>query len=210
MSVVNIPVPKAGGSIEIELDDLASADFPEHVYKEIMFQGLKVLLNRGMSKITGAKTDGSKKAAMEIAEKNLLAVRKGEIRLYSGKRPTKATGAINVEAMRLARIMVKDAMKRAGMKVSHYPAKEITAAAKLMLEGDQGPGILAQAEAAIKEREEKENQLAIDLSGLKADPKLVADAEKKAAESRAATKAKKARAAVAQRSRPGVESRATH
>jgi len=200
MSVVNIPIPKAGGSLEIELDDLAAEDFPDHVYKEILFQGLKVLLNRGMSKITGTKTDGSKKAAMEVAERNLQAVRKGEIRLYSGKRPGKATGAINVEAMRLARIMVKDAMKRAGLKVSHYPAKEITAAAKLLLEGDQGPGILKQAEAAIKERTEKENEIKIDLGGLVADPKLVKAAEEKNEASRIATAAKKG--VIAQRSRP--------
>ena len=42
-----VPVTKAKGGIEIDTGML-----PEHVYREIIIQGCKVLINRGMTKLT--------------------------------------------------------------------------------------------------------------------------------------------------------------
>ena len=86
--------------------------------------------------------------------------------------------------MRIARLLVKDALKRAGEKVSHYAAKEITTAAAEVLNGEQGAEIMKQAEQAIKEREAKEKALKIDLTALKPDKELVKKAEDKKAKAK--------------------------
>lgn len=175
-SLLTIAVTKSKGSIEIDTSKL-----PDDVYREVLIQGLKVLANRGMSKITKASTkdeDELKSLSQAQAEKNLEALYSGKIKFSAGVKAKKASGKVMTEAMRLARGIVKDEIKRNGGKVSHYEASEITKAAKAYLEAD--PAILAQAEKNLAEREAIPTPTTINLAELiKASPKLVAAAEAK-------------------------------
>ncbi len=178
-SILTIPVTKSKGSVEIDTSTL-----PDDVYREVLIQGLKVLANRGMSKITKASTKDEaelKTLAQEQAEKNVEAMKAGKIKFSAGVKAKKASGKVMTEAMRLARGIVKDEIKRSGGKVSHYEASEITKAAKAYLEAD--PAILALAEKNLAERESVPKPATINLAELiKASPKLVAAAEAKKAE----------------------------
>ena len=218
MAKLQIPISKGTDLfIEVDTDELMDESFPVDSFKEILFQGLKQVLNRGQSKLASSKglpekeQVGNNAALLSKAEETLEAMRKGEIRVTGGKSKSKASGAVKTEAMRIARALVKDALKRDGKKVSHIAAKEITAAAKELIEGEYGPEIIAQAEATIKAREAEEAKIKIDVSKVKVDPNLVAAAEKKKAESKKATQAKKAgTGGPAVRQKPGAEQRAAH
>lgn len=175
-TILTIPVTKSKGSVEIDTSKL-----PDDVYREVLIQGLKVLANRGMSKITKASTKDEtelKALAQAQAEKNVEAMHAGKIKFSAGVKAKKASGKVMTEAMRLARGIVKDEIKRSGGKVSHYEASEITKAAKAYLEAD--PAILAQAEKNLAEREAIPTPTTINLAELiKASPKLIAAAEAK-------------------------------
>ncbi len=215
---MTIPISK-GKDLFLEVDPNWLMDnLPTDALKEVLFQGLKQVLNRGQSKIGSSKELEGKKleennAALKAkAEETYAAMVKGEIRVTGGKAKAKNNNrAVQAEAMRLARIAVKDAIKAAGeVKVSHVAAKEITAAAKEVLEGDYGPKFYELAEATIKAREEKEAGLVkgISLKGIHADPKLVKAAEEKAA---TAKKAKKpVPAGVMAKAKPQVGQHTAH
>lgn len=179
MSVVSIPVTKGKASVDVELDSL-----PEDVYREAMIQGMKVLLNRGMSKITKETYPNEEElhaAALAKATENLEACKEGKIRFTGSKSASKVSGAVKTEAMRLARNIVKDEIKKAGGKISHYAASDITAAAKELL--DASPELIEQAKANLVEREATPIKIAI--SAIPVDPKKVAAAEAKKAKAKA-------------------------
>jgi hypothetical protein len=180
--VINVPITKGKTTIAINTDDI-----PDAVYKEIILQGLKTVLNRGMSKITKElypKEDELKAAAMAKATANVQDVKDGKVRITGGKKK-EATGTINTEAMRLARNLVKDAMKANGIKVSHVEASEITKAAKEVLAGDMGDGLLAQAKENIAKRKEKVGSITEGIiSGIKISDKLVKAAETRKAKAK--------------------------
>ncbi len=182
---IRVPIVKASTKEEPAFVEVCYDDLPEDVLKAILIAGCKVYLNQGMSKITGTKTNASREAAMEIAAAKLQALYEGKIRMPSGVR-SKISGAVKTEAMRIARLIIKDALKAAGEKVSHYAAKEISALAKELVEGEQGKDILAQAQAAISERTEKEKNLkgVIDLSKIKPDATLVKKSKERAERSK--------------------------
>lgn len=175
MAVMQVAVTKSKGFVEIDTEQL-----PDDVYAEALLQGLKVLLNRGMSKITKAELgseDTVKAEAQVKAEKNKEAILKGDIKFTGGK-AKKASGVVMTEARRLAKNLVKDEMKRAGIKVSHVEAKEITKAANAYLDSTEGAGLIAKAEANIAEREKVNVAGVIDIKALiKESPALVAKAE---------------------------------
>ncbi len=213
-SFVKVPVVKASTKEEPSWVEVCVEDIPQDVFNAVVMLGLKHFVNGGMTKITGTKDGASMKAAFEIATKNVDNIYTGKVRMPSGVSRSKVSGAVKTEAMRLARLLIKDALKASGKKVSHIPAKEITAAAKLYLEGEAGAEIITVAENNIKEREEKEQSqkgaLAGILSTINIDPKLVAAAEAKAKKGRKTTEDKKASAGVLQRSKPGTEARTQH
>lgn len=171
-----VPVTKSKGTVTIDTSIL-----PDEVYAEALLQGLKVLVNRGMSKITKSSTKDEaelKSLSQDQAEKNVEAMLAGKIKFSAGVKAKKASGKVMTEAMRLARGIVKDEIKKSGGKVSHYEASEITKAAKAYLEAD--PTIIEMAEANLKAREETPKPTTINLAELiKASPKLVAAAEAK-------------------------------
>lgn len=173
MAKLSVQITKGKGSVEVDTD----TDLPDEVYKEALLQGLKVLLNRGMSKITKetySNPDELKAAAMAQAEKNVEAVKEGKIKFSSGTKAKKASGAVMTEARRLARNLVKDEMKRQGIKISHVEASEITKAANALL--DEDPSIVETAKANLEAREAV--PVKIDVKAIPISQKKVAAAEK--------------------------------
>lgn len=181
MAELKVPITKGKASVTINTDDI-----PDAVYQEALLQGLKVLLNRGASKITKETYPADAElqaAAMAKAQEQVELVRTGKIKFTGQKASAKASGAVMTEARRLARNLVKDALKQAGHKISHYEAAEITKAANALL--DQDASILETAKANLEARSAK--PIAIDVSALvQESPKLVAKAAKAAAEKKAA------------------------
>jgi hypothetical protein len=180
---MRIPIAKASvkdepGSIDVDLDRLHSVSL-----REVYYQGLKALANRGMSKITGTKTPESRQDAIKIAEKNLNSFYSGEIRVTGGKAKD-VTRAVMTRAMQKARAAVKDAIRRNGLKISHYTAKQVSELAAGIIQSDQGKIFLDEAKIEI-ENEKKAKPLELDLSNLKADPNLVQKDEERKAKAKA-------------------------
>lgn len=177
MAVVSIPVTKAKAPIDFETEKLT-----DDVYTEIMIQGLKTLVNRGMSKVT-IKDLGSeeevKKEAMIIAGKNQEKIYAGDIKFSGKASKAKVAGVVLTEAMRIAKDRVKDALRANGYKLSNIKASQITEVAKSLLNED--PSIIEAAQAAIEAR--KAAPMPIDLKSLvKEDPELAAKNAKELAE----------------------------
>ena len=199
MAIRLVPVVKAKAMMEIDTDRL-----DEQTYTEAVKLGLKQMLNRGQTKITAAEISDEEQRKAESwskAEETLKDIYAGKVRISGGK-AKKATGKINTEAMRIARQLVKDAMKAQGIKVSLVKAKDISAAAAELLDAD--PEILKEAAANVKAREEKEKAIStkIDLSKIQLDPNRVkAAADKK-------TKVSAKQAGMTVKARPGIRPQA--
>lgn len=180
MAVLSIPVVKAKGAIEVDTEKL-----PDDVYTEVMVQGLKTLVNRGMTKCTvkDLGTDEAVQAeANVLAQKNLDKIYAGDIKFSGKATAAKVTGIVRTEALRIAKERVKDALRAAGYKMSNIKASVITDAAKALLSED--PSIIQAAEQAIEAR--KAAPMPIDLKSLvHEDEALVAKNAKAAAEKKA-------------------------
>jgi hypothetical protein len=170
------------GAGEVSVD---TSRLPDDVYREALLQGLKALAERAMSKITkeAYPNDAERKAAIKAkAEANIQDMYDGKTKITGRAAAAKPKGAVMTEAMRLARNLVKDAMKANKIKISTVKASEITNAAKVLLESD--PSIIATAEANLAAR--SASPAKIDIASLiKVDPELVAKAEAKAAKAKA-------------------------
>jgi hypothetical protein len=179
MAIIQVPIVKGKGMVEFDTDAL-----PEAVFAEAVLQGLKTLVNRGMSKITVKDLGSSaevEKEAMIVAEQNHAKIMVGEIK-FSGKAKAataKLDKAVSTEALRIARERVRDALRAAGKKLYAVKASEITTAAKELISID--PSIIAAAELAIKARSEA--PVSVDLSAIigavKEDGAKIAKAEAK-------------------------------
>ncbi len=175
MAVLEVPITKGKGFVKIDTEDADA--LPSEVYKEALLLGLKELCNRGMSKLTKASTKDAEELAslaMAQAEKNVEAMAQGKIRFLGKKAKTGESAAVMTEARRLAKNLVKDGIKAAGMKISHVEAKEITAAANELLASD--PSIVEQAKANLEERAKVPAKVDLIKSLIKESPRLVAKA----------------------------------
>jgi hypothetical protein len=179
-ALISFALKNGAGTLEVDTSKL-----PIEVYKEALMQGLKVLSERGMSKLTkeAYPDEAERKAAIkDKAEANVKEMYEGKTKLTGASKVKKASGAVMTEAMRLARNLVKDAMKANKIKISTVKASEVTATAKKLLDAD--PSIIATAEANLKAREA--TPVKLDIAKLiKADPELVKKAEEKAAKAKA-------------------------
>lgn len=181
MAIMRIPVPKAKGQF-VEIDTSALGD---EMYAEAVYQGLKQMIGRGFSKIGKAQYPVEAElsaAAVAKADDNVKAILASDtktIKPTGTPKGPKVSGAINTEAMRLARNLVKDQIKAQGLKISHYEAAEITKAAKVLIEND--PSIVEMATANLAERAKKiEGTAKVDIASIiAASPKLIAAAEAK-------------------------------
>lgn len=213
--VVSIPITKVkGASVDIDFNSL-----PDDVYKEMLFLGAKEYINSvkmskigaGLTKLEGAELDKAKAAVVTQAKANAEAMATGKDFKFHGasKSDAKVSGAVNTEAMRLAKNLVKDAMKKAGLKISHTPASEITAAAKQVLASM--PDLYKTAEANLAARAATPIK-GIDIKALiKEDPALVAKAEAaKAAKKKGAPLSAKQAGLVAPKAKPKAGASATN
>ncbi len=206
---VTLKIKLKGGIGEVEVDSSKIVDMD--IYQYIFTVGLETIINKlGMSKLaTGiTKASGEDKdkriaAIVEQAQKTIQAMYDGDLK--GAKSPSKRTGAVNTEAMRLAKALVKDTLRSNGYKISAFDAKELTAFAKEVLAGN--PDLYKRAEENLKQRAELPikglNVAAMlgDKAGdetLKAKPKVVPTPRKKGEATLSATQAGK----VAPRQKP--------
>lgn len=179
-TVVHAKITKAGNA-------LFSFDYGkvgDEQYRLIVTAGVTALLNTRMTKIT--KKDVPDEAdrhrqAWQIAEENAAALYGGTFKAGRATKTAVTSGASReemTEAMRLARIAVKDEIRRQGGKLSHYSAADITLAAKGIVEGN--PKILEQAKINLA------NVVRAPVPvTLHEDPKKVKAAEDRAAKAKA-------------------------
>ena len=195
MAVLNIPITKGGKTAFVTIDTDDAAQVPDAMLKEILFQGLKSCMNRGMSKITKETyPDQAEReaAALAKAQENVAAMAEGKLKVTGGKAKSGISGAVKTEARRLARNLIKDGMKAEGIKISHVEASEITRAANELLEdAEQGPLLIAQATENLAERSKTPVASKI-LGSIKISDKKVAAADKRKAEKKGQLSAKQA------------------
>ena len=191
MAELNIKVTKAARTIVVNTDK-----FNEEVYEHVFLKGLEPLINAKMSKITvkdleGEALETARQAAFEQAEKNLEALYEGKI---SRGRATaasgeKVSGPVMTEARRLAKEVIKNEIRAAGMKISHVAASDITKAANELIKTD--PSFIEMATANLEARKAKPSGL--DISALiHESPKLVERAAKAKADRKATLSATQA------------------
>lgn len=167
MSKLQVPIPKAGKEAFLEVDtDVIPAD----MYALAMMEGLKVLLNARMTskagpgavtKLSGDELVAAQGRAMKIAQENLDKLNHGTVKAKATKAKTSgADREVNTEARRIGRELVKNEIRKAGLKPSNVSLKEITAAADAMIAGD--PSIIAKAKENLASRADLHSE--IDLS----------------------------------------------
>lgn len=181
IKVLNVPITKAKTTLAVNLDEL-----PDDVYMEAMLQGLKVLLNRGASKITKETypaADELKSAALTKANEQLEMVKTSKIKFTGGKKKSSVSGKVMTRARQMARNLVKQELRANGIKPAHVEAAEITKWANAYLDSEKGPDLIAKAKAAIEAEESEGVGGVIDVSAVAISPKLVAAAEAKKAKS---------------------------
>ena len=207
MSTMNIKVTKAGKSLEVNLQDL-----PDEAYQFVLQKGLEALLNARMSKVLTKDLEGEKladaqSAALKIAEENLANLKAGKITKVRGgakdANGNKVAANVMTEARRLAKEVVKNEIRAAGMKISHVEASVITKAANELIAAD--PSFIENAKANIEARSTVKS--AINIADLVHEsPKLVAKAEAAKAERKTQLSAKQAgKAAPRKKKAPEVE-----
>lgn len=153
---VTLKIKLKGGVGEVEVD--ASKIVDMDIYQYIFQVGLETIINKvGMSKIaagiTKATGEDLAKRQDEIkaqAQKTIQAMYDGDLK--GAKATSKRTGAVQTEAMRLAKALVKDTLRSNGYKISAFDAKELTAFAKEVLAGNQD--LYKRAEENLKQRAE--------------------------------------------------------
>jgi hypothetical protein len=152
---MHITVPKAGKEpFLIDTDKI-----PVDVYEYIFKKGLEAVMGRGLTKVKSKDLEGDEleteqKAGHKIVTETVKAIYDGKIRMAS-KAGGKLSGKVKTEAMRLAKIAIKAAIKDAGERIKDYEAKEITAlAAQALAEDDsyikEAEKNLADAESKVK------------------------------------------------------------
>jgi len=192
MAILKIPVTKAGNRpIEFETNDL-----PENIYAAALAEGLKVLVNKGMSKIIlkgleGSELDAAHDEAYAKAESNRDKLMSGQLATARASTKTadgkKVPGVVLTEARRLAKEVVKNEIRAAGMKISHVEASAITKAANELIAAD--PSFIEQATANIEARTAK--VVSVNIASLiHESPKLVEAEKVRKAKAAATPKAK--------------------
>lgn len=165
--IAMIPLKSDCGEVEINFSAL-----PIEVYKMLLVEGAKSIINTvgmskklpGITKLEGAAKEKAIAEVREQAEKNVREMMAGTISKGRAK-GAKVSGAVATEALRLAKMLVKDHIRANGQKIGAYTAKEITEAAKKVLEGN--PGLVAQAEKNLAERAgEASHTKGLDLTSL--------------------------------------------
>ena len=198
MAIIQVPVTKAKGMIEVDTDKI-DAD----VWKYLVVLGAKALVNRGTS--SKEAKDYSQKEFLELAAKQVENMYSGKTRIIGQKAAKKREGAEMTEAIRIAKETVKQMIKANNEKISHYSASEITKAAKAVVEADPDTYLAAARENLARAAGAVEKGGKADImSIIKPSETKVKAAEKKKAEAKAETSAKQAGKVIPTKPRPGT------
>jgi hypothetical protein len=154
----------------------------EELLAYCMQVGVQPLCSRGMAAIgtrglEGAELEGQQAKALEVAKANLQKIYDGKIRIVGKKKTPGGDRAITAAARRIARDIVKENIKAAGLKLAHYTAKQITEAADDCIASAEDNWIIEQAKEEIAARSKPTRTVKFDPTTLVADPKLVEKAE---------------------------------
>lgn len=191
-NVIQVRCIKGKGMVPLDLDEL-----PEEVYEAFVRAGAEVFVNKLNSKFTKTaypNEDELQAAAMAKAQENATElVKKDEEGNYVGSLKLKARGAsatvvkgeLRIEAMAIAKRLVKDTIKAEKKKIGDFKPSQITEWAKQVLTGDLGSRIIDQAKAAIEARAKANEGITLKLE-LVEDAALVARNVKKRATEKAA------------------------
>lgn len=209
-------VPLKGGAGHVTLENID--DVPNDYFVYIIQMGLETIINsaggmpkllKGITKLDENEQSKQKAAVRKLAQENIKALLDGTLKQKGERGAVKVSGAVEKEALRLAKEMFKDILRENGIKISSLKASEHTAAAKEILKDN--PDIYVKAEANLKEREEGAKTTApIDLKkifGAKLDDPSI-KAKPKGAGLKAANEAKakaKAAAGVTTKEKPKAE-----
>lgn len=162
MTVYAVPITKAKKNIPFD-SDLRDKEgeriFTDEVMQAIFAEGLKVILNKNMSKITVKDLDGdelaeAQAAALAKAEENLENLKNGMLR--KRKTSSKEPREVITHAMNKARKDIRAAYKDAGKKITGIAASVITQAAKDYLEDH--PEILEEAREEVRAMNARESK----------------------------------------------------
>ena len=204
MSELQIPIAKGGKGCVFTISDVDEwfGGLSPETQLDIIARGAKDALNSRMTKPTeglGASTQLEKagdtaglsklrEAALEQAQKNFDDLTAGRLVKKTASKSSEKREVIT-RAVAMAREIVRNEMRKNGIKFSQVKASVVTAAATKLVEAD--PRYIEQAKAAIEAA--KTVEATIDVASLiHIDPELVAKAEKKNAERKAGTSAKQA------------------
>ena len=188
-NIISVPITKAGKDVAIDVDTGLLSD---DMYALVMAEGLKAVLNSRMSKVgpvtkleKEGKTDELAKErdlALGIAKDNLAKLLAGDIKAKSKSAKSDLPREVQTEARRIAREIVKNQIRAAGGKPSHYAAKDITMAADEFIKSDAS--IVEKAKENLANR--SGIKPSVDIGTLiKESPALVAKAKEKAAKNKA-------------------------
>jgi hypothetical protein len=202
MATLNVPITKAGSALAIDTDAL-----PEESFRAVVEAGLKALLNLGMSKILtkgleGDQLSAAQAAALAKATENLDNLKAGKVKkgraTAKDANGNKVSGPVMTEARRLAKEVVKNEIRAAGMKISHIEASVITKAANELIAAD--PSFITKATENLEARSQVKTTINISTL-VHESPKLIAKAEKAKAERKTQLSAKQAGKVAPRKSR---------
>lgn len=179
--VLDVLISKIKGAIKVETGKIENLD-----YTRVFMEGLKVVLAKGLGKVTKTThpdEDARAAAATEIVEANLQALYDGTYKWgrQTGAGKSKVPGEVMKIARDMARADVKTALKAKGKKLSAIKSAVITKLANDAIASD--PSYVAEATKAYEAQKAK--TIRIDVSNVKEDPDLLnaIETRKKAAKS---------------------------
>lgn len=208
MNVIFVPIVKAGKDVTLDVDTSTLSD---EMYALVMAEGLKSILNSRMSKVgpvTKLEKEGkteelkvNRELALKIAQDNLTKLLAGDIKAKSKAAKSDLPREVQTEARRIAREIVKNQIRAAGGKPSHYAAKDITLAADEFIKADAS--IVEKAKENLANR--AGIKASVDIASLiKESPALVAKAKAKADANKAPGLSAKQAGMVPPRKKPSV------
>jgi hypothetical protein len=156
--VKSFVIPLKGGCGHVTLEDADA--IPIEMYRYIFQQGLETVVNSvgmskllpGITKLVGAEAEKAKDAVRKQARANVQALLEGTLKTKGARAKAEVSGAVQTEALRIAKEMVKDLIRSNGQKIGAYKASEITTAAKELIADN--PDIVKKAKANLDERAE--------------------------------------------------------
>lgn len=185
-----VPITKAGKGQSLTVTKEEVSALSDSAFAAIFAAGLKVMLNANMSKFPTTGLEGEELATqqakiMEKAQENKAKVLAGEVRARGASATTadgsKVPGPVMTKARQLAKEVVRNQLREAGVRISMVPAADITKYANELVASD--PSYIAEAAKLIDEAKAKTNDKGSILAklaelGISESPLLVAKAEK--------------------------------